>query len=346
VKEHGLTVHLAKELPSDLHSPYTGFVDTTKQKATAANHTATHLLDHALREILGTHIEQKGSLVTPESLRFDFSHFQKVSDEEIEKVEKRVNELIRQNAARDERREMPMAEAEKLGAIALFGEKYGDRVRVIKFGDSIELCGGIHAGATGEIGQFVIISEGSISAGVRRIEAITAERAEEYLRAKTKTTKEIASLLNNPADLKAAVENLLQKVSSLNGQIDVYKKEAAVGLKKELMEQVTNVNGINFLASKLPVEDAGMIKDLAFQLKGEVDNLFLVFAAEIEGKASVHVMISDRLVKEKGMHAGNIVRELAKLVDGGGGGQPFYASAGGKNPKGISDLLAKAKEYL
>jgi alanyl-tRNA synthetase len=228
----------------------------------------------------------------------------------------------------------------------LFGEKYGDRVRVIKFGDSIELCGGIHAGATGEIGQFVIISEGSISAGVRRIEAITAERAEEYLRAKTKTTKEIASLLNNPADLKAAVENLMQKVSALNGQIDVYKKEAAVGLKKELMEQVTSVNGINFLASKLPVEDAGMIKDLAFQLKGEVDNLFLVFAAEIEGKASVHVMISDRLVKEKGMHAGNIVRELAKLVDGGGGGQPFYASAGGKNPKGISDLLAKAKEYL
>ncbi len=346
VKEHGLTVHLVKDLPSNLYSIFTGVVDTTRQRATAANHTATHLLDHALREILGSHIEQKGSLVTPDSLRFDFSHFQKVTDDEIEKVEKRVNSLIRLNAARDEHREMPIAEAEKLGAIALFGEKYGDKVRVIRFGDSIELCGGIHAGATGEIGQFVIISEGSISAGVRRIEAITAERAEEYLRVKAKTTKELASLLNNPADLKAAVENMMQKVSMLNSQIEVYKKEASVGLKKELLEQIIEVNGINFLACKLPVEDAGMIKDLAFQLKGEVENLFLVFAAEIDGKASVHVMISDQLVKGKGMHAGNIVRELAKLVDGGGGGQPFYASAGGKNPKGILELLAKAKEYL
>jgi alanyl-tRNA synthetase len=346
VKEHGLTVHLAKELPTDISAPFTGFVDTSRQRLTANNHTATHLLDHALREILGTHIEQKGSLVTPDSMRFDFSHFQKVSDEVLERIERRVNELIRQNAARDERREMPMAEAEKLGAIALFGEKYGENVRVIKFGDSIELCGGIHVGATGEIGQFVITSEGSISAGVRRIEAITAEKAEEFLRAKVRTAKEVAALLNNPKDLKSAVENLLQKISSLTGQIDVYKKEAAVGLKKELLEQVASVNGINFLAAKLPVEDAGMIKDLAFQLKGEVENLFLVFAAEIEGKASVHVMISDRLVKEKGMHAGNIVRDLARMVDGGGGGQPFYASAGGKNPNGINDLLAKAKDYL
>jgi alanyl-tRNA synthetase len=304
------------------------------------------LLDHALREVLGTHIEQKGSLVTPDSLRFDFSHFQKVSEEELEQVEKRVNELIRQNSARDERRETPMAEAEKLGAIALFGEKYGDKVRVIKFGDSIELCGGIHVTATGEIGQFVIISEGSISAGVRRIEAISGEKAEAFLRHKMKTAKELTTLLNNPSDLKGAVEQLLQKVSTLNSQMEAFKKEAASGLKKELIKQITNVNGINFLASKLPVDDAGIIKDLAFQLKGEVDNLFLVFAAEIEGKASVHVMIADNLVRERGLHAGNIIRELAKLVDGGGGGQPFYASAGGKNPNGIPGLLEKAKMMI
>ncbi len=346
VKENGLTVHLAKSLPADPSATFIGHVNTVKQCLTANNHTATHLLDHALREILGTHIEQKGSLVTPDSLRFDFSHFQKVSDEELEKIERRVNQLIRMNEVKDERREMPMAEAEKLGAIALFGEKYGDNVRVIKFGDSIELCGGIHVAATGEIGQFVIISEGSISAGVRRIEAITAERAEEYLRNKMKSAKEIAALLNNPADLKGAVEQLLQKVSSLNSQIDAYKKEAASGLKKELLAQIQNINGINFLATKLPVDDAGIIKDLAFQLKGEVENLFLVFAAEIEGKASIHVMISDSLVKEKGLHAGNIIRDLAKLVDGGGGGQPFYASAGGKNPGGIPELLAKAKENI
>jgi len=346
IKENGLTVHLSKTLPADPSATFTGEVNTSKQRATANNHTATHLLDHALREILGTHIEQKGSLVTPDSLRFDFSHFQKVSENEIEKIEKRVNELIRLNTARDEFREMPMAEAEKLGAIALFGEKYGDKVRVIRFGESIELCGGIHVGATGEIGQFVILSEGSISAGVRRIEAITGENAEEYLRAKMKSAKEIAALLNNPADLKGAVEQLLQKVSALNNQLEAYKKEAASGLKKELLPQIANINGINFLASKLPVDDAGMIKDLAFQLKGEVENLFLVFAAEIDGKATVHVMISDQLVKEKGLHAGNIVRELAKLVDGGGGGQPFYASAGGKNPKGIPDLLVKAMEYI
>lgn len=344
IKENGLTVHLAKSLPSDVTATFTGHVNIEKQILTANNHTATHLLDHALREILGTHIEQKGSLVTPDSLRFDFAHFQKVSEEELERVEKRVNQLIRMNAMRDERREVPMAEAAKLGAIALFGEKYGDNVRVIRFGDSIELCGGIHVEATGEIGQFVIISEGSISAGIRRIEAITAVKAEVFLRNKAKTTKEIAAILNNPADLKGAVEALQQKVSALSNQIEAFKKEAASGLKKELLVQVIHGNGINILVSKLPVDDAGIIKDLAFQLKGEVENLFLVFAAEIEGKASVHVMISDQLVKEKGLHAGNIVRELAKLVDGGGGGQPFYASAGGKNPDGIPAVLALARE--
>jgi alanyl-tRNA synthetase len=346
IKENGLTVHLTRSLPSDPTATFTGTVHIARQRAIAGNHTATHLLDHALREVLGTHIEQKGSLVTQESLRFDFSHFQKVTDQELDQIEKRVNELIRMNAARDEKRQIPMVEAEKMGAIALFGEKYGDFVRVIRFGESIELCGGIHVGATGEIGQIVILSEGSISAGVRRIEAITAAAAENYLRQKVKTFKEVNGLLNNPADLKGAVDLLLQKVNALNNQIDSYKKEAASGLKKQLITQISAINGINFLATKLPVDDAGIIKDLAFQLKGEIENLFLVFAAEIEGKASVHVMISDQLVKERGLHAGNIVRELARLVDGGGGGQPFYASAGGKNPDGIPNLLLKAKELI
>lgn len=346
VKENGLTVHLTKALPADPSASFYGQVFSEKRNATAGNHTATHLLDHALREILGTHIEQKGSLVTPDSLRFDFSHFQKVSEEELEKIEKRVNQLIRQNATRKEHRQMAMAEAEQLGAIALFGEKYGDFVRVIQFGASIELCGGIHVDATGQIGQFIILSEGSISAGVRRIEAITGEKAEEYSRSKARLSKDLALLLNNPADLKGALEQLLQKVSSLNNQVEAHKKESAAGLKKELMNQIETIGDVKVLITKLPLDDAGIIKDLAFQLKGEVENLYLVFAAEIDGKASVHVMISDQLVKEKGLHAGNIVRELAKLVDGGGGGQPFYASAGGKNPKGISDLLTQAKQII
>ncbi|MCE1198654.1 MAG: alanine--tRNA ligase [Marinilabiliales bacterium] len=345
VKENGLSVHLTRKLPADPSSLFVGKVDETKRRQTASNHTATHLLDHALREILGNHIEQKGSLVTPDALRFDFSHFQKLSDEELEQVEKRVNELIRENAQRDERREIPMAEAEKMGAIALFGEKYGEKVRVIKFGDSIELCGGIHAGATGELGQFVILSEGSISAGVRRMEAITGVAAEEYLRKRNKGMKELVQILGNPADLKLAVNQLLQKVAHLNNVVEGYKKEEAALIKKGLHAEIETIGDIRFLAKRLNVDDAGTIKDIAFQLKGEVDNLLLVLAAEIEGKASVHVMISDNLVKDKGLHAGNIIRELAKLVDGGGGGQPFYASAGGKNPAGIDALLSKAREW-
>jgi len=346
VKENTLTVHLSKELPANPEAIFTAVVNAKNRKLTENNHTATHLLDHALREVLGTHIEQKGSLVSPESLRFDFNHFQKVTDDELTRIQHRVNELIRANEKRDERREVPIAEAETMGAIALFGEKYGDRVRVIKFGDSVELCGGCHVESTGTIGQFVILSEGSISAGVRRIEAITADKADEYINNHLKSLKEVAALFNNPTDLKGAVEELFTKYNTLTKQVEVFEKETASQLKKELSSQIESINGINFLARQLKVDNAAIIKDIAFQLKGEVDNLLLVLAAEIDGKANVQVMISEKLVKDRGLNASTIIRELAKAVNGGGGGQPFYATAGGKEPAGIPLLLANARKLI
>ncbi len=346
VKENNLTVHLSKKLPSDPTALFTAVVDKAQRRNIAINHTATHLLDHALREILGTHIEQKGSLVNADYLRFDFSHFKKVTDEELLKVQHRVNQLIRENLSREERREVPIEEAQQMGAIALFGEKYGDLVRVIKFGDSIELCGGTHLEATGQIGSFIIISEGSISAGVRRIEAITGEKAEEYVEQNLKTIKEISSLLNNPSDLKTSVAELQTRYSAAIKQVETFEKGSAVNLKKELISQIESINGVNFLARQLEINNSSMLKDIAFQMKGEVDNLFLVLAAAIDGKANVHVMISDNLVKERKYNAGSIIRDLAKEVAGSGGGQPFYATAGGKEPDGIPDLLKKAKEII
>jgi len=346
VKENNLTVHLSKKLPSDPSSRFKAVVNKKKRRRTAVNHTATHLLDHALREILGNHVEQKGSLVNADYLRFDFSHFKKVTDEELAKIQHRVNQLIRENLPKEEQREIPIQEAQQMGAIALFGEKYGDLVRVIKFGDSIELCGGTHLEATGQIGSFIIISEGSISAGVRRIEAITGEKAEEYIDQNLNALKEISAIFNNPSNLINAVTDLQSKYTTAVKQVEAFEKENAANLKKELISQFEPINGINFLARKLEINNAAMIKDIAFQLKGEVENLFLVLAADIEGKANVHVMISDNLVKEKKLNAGAIIKELAKTVGGSGGGQPFYATAGGKEPSGIPDLLKKAKEII
>jgi alanyl-tRNA synthetase len=345
-KENDLTVHLTKKLPSDPMDIFTAVVDSKKRKQTAVNHTATHLLDHALREILGKHIEQKGSLVNADYLRFDFSHFKKVTEEELAKIQRLVNQMIRENLPREENREVPIEEAENMGAIALFGEKYGDLVRVIKFDDSIELCGGTHLESTGQIGQFIILSEGSISAGVRRIEAITGERAEEYVNQNLKTLKEISALLNNPADLIGSISELQSKYSAAVKQIESFEKENTGNLKKSLLSEIESRNGINFLARKLDVSNPAILKDIAFQLKGEVDNLFLVLAAEIDGKANIHVMISDSLVKEKGFNAGTIIRDLAKTVGGSGGGQSFYATAGGKEPSGIQALLKQARELI
>ena len=341
-KENNLIIHYAKELPADPSTTFIAHVDSRKRQLTANNHSATHLLDHVLREVLGEHVEQKGSLVNEDYLRFDFSHFQKVSEAELEEIQHRVNQMIRKNLKREEFRGVPMQEATEMGAIALFGEKYGDLVRVIRFGDSTELCGGTHVEATGEIGLFTIVSEGSVSAGVRRIEAITADRAEQMMVQNHKVLKEVSGMLNNPKNLKVSVEEFMKRNNELTKQIEAFEKDAVGIMKRDLLREVAEINGVSFLARQLEVNNAGMLKDLAYQLKGEIDNLFLVLAAEIEGKANLHVMISDKLVKERGFNAGKMIGGLAKLVKGGGGGQPFYATAGGKEPAGIPAVLEEA----
>lgn len=343
LKENNLIVHIAKSLPADPSATFRAVVNDHKRTLTANNHTATHLLDQALREILGTHVEQKGSLVSSDYLRFDFSHFQKVTREELAQVQKRVNELIRQNISREEAVDVPFSEARELGAIALFGEKYGDTVRVIKFGNSIELCGGTHVPATGQIGCFVITSESAVSAGVRRIEAITADQAEAYISNSMEELNEVRALFNNTKDLKKAVGDLMAENSRLQKQIEGYAKQTVAAVKNELKQKIQPVNGMNVIAEKVALDSAQSVKDLTFQLKGEIENLFLVLGAEIEGKPLLSVMISDSLVEEKGLHAGQIIREAAKEMKGGGGGQPFYATAGGKDVNGIDAAIEKAK---
>ena len=345
-KENNLIVHISKELPADPSVTFNAVVSNQKRKLTANNHTATHLLDQALREILGTHVEQKGSLVNADHLRFDFSHFQKVSKEELDQIQARVNELIRQNYKQEAKQDIPFAEAQEMGAIALFGEKYGDTVRVIKFGDSIELCGGTHVPATGQIGQFVITSESAISAGVRRIEAITADKAESYILKNLDELQDVRELFNNTKNLKKSVEDLQAENAQLKKQLEAFEKLAAAGVKDELKKRISLVDGVNVIAEKVSLDSPQAIKDLAFQLKGEVENLFLVLGAEINGKPSLSIMIADKLVKEKGLNAGQIVREAAKEMKGGGGGQPFYATAGGKDVAGIEAAIKKAKSYV
>jgi alanyl-tRNA synthetase len=321
-------------------------VDGGKRKLTMNNHTATHLLDHALREVLGTHVEQKGSLVNSEYLRFDFAHFQKVTREELDQIQARVNELIRENLVKEENRAVSFDEAKKMGAIALFGEKYGDFVRVIKFGESVELCGGTHVPATGQIGYFVITSESAISAGVRRIEAITANRAEEFVKKQMDELSEVKSVLNNTQNLKKSVEDLLAQNSRLQKQIEEFERKAASGIKQELKNKIQVINGVNVIADVIQLDSAQAVKDLAFQLKGEVANLFLALGSAIGGKPSITVMIAENLVAEKGLNAGAIVREAAKEMQGGGGGQAFYATAGGKDVAGLQSAVEKAKSFV
>jgi len=344
-KENNLIVHIAKKLPADPAATFMAVVDNHRRRLTANNHTATHLLDQALREILGTHVEQKGSLVCADYLRFDFSHFQKVTKEELSRIQKRVNQLIRMNISREELEDVPFPEAQKMGAIALFGEKYGDRVRVIKFGESVELCGGTHVPGTGQIGYFVITAESAVSAGVRRIEAITADAAEAYINANTEELSEVRALFNNTKELSKAVNDLLDENSRLQKQIEAYAREAAVAVKSDLKQKVEAVNGIQVIAAKVKLDSAQSLKDLSFQLKGELEDLFLVLGTEIDGKPLLSVMISDSLVKGKGLHAGQIIREAAKEMKGGGGGQPFYATAGGKDVNGLDAAIQKAKSF-
>jgi len=346
IKENNLNIHITEKLPIDPKAHFKAVVNGKARQSTANNHTATHLLHYALRKVLGEHVEQKGSLVHPDYLRFDFSHFQKLSEEEIRQIEIIVNEKIRQNISLDEHRNIPMKAASDMGAIALFGEKYGDTVRVIRFDDSVELCGGTHVHHTGQIGFFKIMSESSIAAGIRRIEAITGEKVVEYVFSQIQELAEVKSLLKNQKNAAEGVRALIEEVNTLNKKVEELIAEQAQVIKKNLIQQKENINGINFIAAKIELNSASAIKDISYQLKNEVDNLFLALGAEIDGKANLSVMISENLIKEKGWNASAIIREIAKEIQGGGGGQDFYATAGGKNPKGIDNALIKVKEFM
>ncbi|MCF6364587.1 MAG: alanine--tRNA ligase [Bacteroidales bacterium] len=345
-KEHNVIIHIAKKLPADTNATYKAVVSSQQRKLTTANHSATHLMHKILRDVLGNHVEQKGSLVNPKHLRFDFSHFQKMTDEEILEVEKAVNEKVRANISLDEKRAIPMADAKKMGATALFGEKYGDLVRVIKFDDSTELCGGTHVSATGEIGFFKIISESAIAAGIRRIEAVTSVEAEKYIYKNLQLINDIQSYFKASKNLKLSIEKTLEENKALKKQVEEFEKEKVKILKQKLKSNVREINSINVIAEKVEVSNAGQIKDMAFQLKGEIENLFFVTAADINGKVNLTIIISDNLVKEKGLNAGQIIREIAKEVKGGGGGQAGFASAGGSDVSGIDKALKKAVEFV
>lgn len=345
-KENGLTIHIVEKLPEDVTQTFVAKVDEEKRVLTANNHTATHLLDYALRKVLGSHVEQKGSYVSDEHLRFDFSHFQKVTEEELAEVTAIVNRLIRKNIPLQEFRSIPIAKAQEMGAIAIFGEKYGDLVRVIKYGDSIELCGGTHVAATGQIGFFKILSESSVSAGVRRIEAITADKAEEFINNTYTSIREIEKLFKNNKNLLESVRLLVEENEGLKKETEKFAKESLRLMKERLknQKQVYN-NDVNVIVTPLSIP-AAQAKDIAFQLKGEFDKIVFVTGGVVGGKPSLTVMISNGLVEEFGLHAGQIVKEAAQEIKGGGGGQPFFATAGGSDPNGIDRAIEKAKKLI
>ncbi|MBR2360112.1 MAG: alanine--tRNA ligase [Bacteroidaceae bacterium] len=342
-KENNLPIHIAKKLPEHPEAPMMACVDTDKRVACAANHSCTHLIDEALREVLGTHVEQKGSLVTPESLRFDFSHFQKVTDEEIRKVEHLVNAKIRENVPLTDHRDLPIEQAKELGAIALFGEKYGDRVRVVQFGSSVEFCGGTHVSATGKIGMVKIISESSVAAGVRRIEAITGEKVEAMLDAIQDTMADLKALFNNAPDLKAAIRKHIEENVGLKKQVEDFMKEKEAEVKNRLIAEAKEIGGMKVVKAILPMP-ADAVKNIAFQVRQAIsEKLLCVIGSVNEGKPMLTVMISDDLVAA-GLKAGALVKEAAKLIQGGGGGQPHFATAGGKNPEGIISAVERVVE--
>ncbi|GAA4298896.1 alanine--tRNA ligase [Aestuariibaculum suncheonense] len=344
-KENNVIIHFAKELPEDVNDVFKAIVDDEERARTEANHSATHLLHQALREILGTHVEQKGSAVQSKSLRFDFSHFAKLTDEELRDVENFVNARIEGKLPLEEKRNIPKEEAIAEGAMSLFGEKYGDTVRAIRFGQSIELCGGTHVKNTADIWHFKIVSEGAVAAGIRRIEAITHDAAKEFYFDNNQAYLEMKALLNNAQEPVKALQNLQDENNNLKKQIEALLKDKAKNVKGELKSELTEVNGVQFLAKQLDLDASG-IKDVAFELGGEVDNLFLLLAAENDGKALLSCYISKNLVADKGLNAGQVVRDLGKYIQGGGGGQPFFATAGGKNPAGIQEALEKAKDFI
>jgi alanyl-tRNA synthetase len=347
-KENGLIVHFVNQLPNQITAKFEAQVDANKRIDTESNHSATHLLHAALKEVLGDHVNQKGSLVSSDVLRFDISHFAKMTYEEIKAVEDIVNAKIRENIPLKEERNVPFQKAIDSGVTALFGEKYGDYVRVITFDDkfSKELCGGTHVTATGQIGFFKITSESAVAAGVRRIEAITGTKAALVIREHFELFQNVKELLNNPKDFVSAVGKLIDENSSLKKEIENNIKEKSLALKKDLESKWEKVNGVNFLATTVDLPSVDAVKTLAYALKGAMDNLFVVLGATIEGKPSLTVVVSESLVKEKGLNAGHIVRDLAKDIQGGGGGQPFFATAGGKDASGLEKAIARAKEFV
>ena len=343
-RENNQSVHIIKKLPQNLEADFMACVNTDKRNASAANHTATHLLDYALKQVLGGHVEQKGSFVSPTTLRFDFSHFQKVTDEELRQVERMVNQMIREDYALDEHRNVPIEEAKELGAIALFGEKYGDKVRVVRFGPTCEFCGGIHATSTGRIGFFKILGESSVAAGVRRIEAITGDQCEEAIYEVEDTLKAIRALFNNAKDLKATIAKHIEENTAMKKSIESFRQQAVERTVKKLVENTANINGTTVVKATLPVDPASA-KDIVFKVREKISsNLLCVLGTVHEGRPALSVMLSDDMVSDHELNAGKMIREAAKLIQGGGGGQPHYAQAGGKNADGISAAVDKVIE--
>ncbi|MFN6945459.1 MAG: alanine--tRNA ligase [Cytophagaceae bacterium] len=347
-KENDLIYHLTDKLPSNPSGEVKAVVNSKKRTLSQNNHSATHLLHAALKQVLGDHVNQKGSLVSDKILRFDFSHFSKLTDDEIAEIERIVNQKIRENISLDEKRNVPIEEAKKLGAMALFGEKYGEYVRVITFDPSysVELCGGTHVNATGQIGFFKIIAESSVAAGVRRIEAVTADEAEKYVNEHIQLVNNLKEALKNQKDPVKAVEALVEERNVLLKQIQDFQAQEGKALKASLLEKIQAKDSVNFLIDQISISSADTLKNLVFEIKNQVNNLFLVLAADIEGKPQITVMISEELTKERNLNAGNIVRELAKEIQGGGGGQAFYATAGGKNADGLAKVVEKARTLL
>jgi alanine--tRNA ligase len=346
VKENNLVIHIAEKLPSDPKAHFIAKVDTEKRQMTANNHSATHLIHYALRSVLGNHVEQKGSLVTSDRLRFDFSHFAKMTRDEITKVEEIANRMVRENHTGKIMENLSMKKAKAMGAMALFGEKYGENVRVVRFGNSVELCGGTHVQSTGSIGIIKIISEGGIASGIRRIEAVTASKADEYINEKLFAAEEIAALLKSTGSIKESVEKLIAENNSLRKTIERYQAQSAGATLKELEENAVIIKNIRFISGEIETDSADTLKAIAFEMRKGSDNVVVVIGSAIGGKANIVVMVSDNLVKDKNINAVNIIKEISGEINGGGGGQPFLASAGGKKPEGIKNAISKAAEYL
>jgi len=344
-KENNLILHFTKQLPENLETTFVAKVNTDLRNKSSKNHSATHLLHQALRTILGTHVEQKGSLVAPNYLRFDFSHFSKVTEDELQQVEAFVNARIAEQLPLIERRAIPFNQAIEEGAMALFGEKYGDVVRAIKFGESMELCGGIHVQNTADIWSFKIVSEGAVAAGIRRIEAISGDAVRAFYQNQEATLKDIKEALKNPQDTMKAVHSLQDENAKLKKQVEQLLKEKAKNLKGDLLAQVEEINGVKFLAKQVDLDATGA-KDLAYEIGGTAENFFILFGTVNEGKPMLTAYVSKEIVESKGLNAGQIVRELGKYIQGGGGGQAFFATAGGKNPDGMKEAIEQAVRFL